>query len=136
MSSNYQQQKPTVKNTKKDSADHIVIIAKRQRQMIFLFFLYYLSLVPAQINPLLQLLTVPLLVAFTIFNIRLAWVLYGAFGKVFFSVFSFIPFINLFTTLFVTNSANKRLKKYGIKVGLFGAKKKSIEMFCSSSDLV
>ncbi|THB73137.1 MAG: hypothetical protein D6B28_04265 [Gammaproteobacteria bacterium] len=116
-----------------EKIEHLLVIAKRQKHLIYTFALYFivagvLGQADKQLQPLLSIVAMPIFFAIVVLNIRLCWKIYGTFGKIIMISLGLIPLINFISVLIASSSANRILKKSGFKVGFMGAKIKEIEL--------
>lgn len=107
-----------------------LVIAKRQKALLYTFLLYMLvgalAGVNEEIKTLVQLTLLPIALAFVIFTTRLSLKLYGTFGAILMAILSLVPLINVLVLLRVNLAASKHIQSSGFKVGMMGANIKKI----------
>jgi len=114
-----------------DELKTILVIAKRQKAVIFSFLVYLLLVViysqlSVEYKYIIQMLVIPLFIAITVFTVLLCWVTYSRVIALILIFFSLIPFLNILVLLAASSRANKYIKNAGFNSGLLGAKTKDI----------
>jgi len=119
-------------NNENADISNVLIIAKRQKALLFTFLAYFLiagfsGAASPELKPLMQLAGLPLMLAVVIFTARLTLRLYGKVVAIIMIILSIIPLVNLIIVLVANSKANKTIKSRGFRVGLGGASIKEIE---------
>ena len=121
------------KNISQEELQNILIIAKRQKYLLIVFFMYFLLAGIAgsagpDIKPLIQLSLLPVMLAVVIFTAVLCWKVYGTTVAIIMTILSIIPLINILVMLSANSRANQLIKSKGFRVGLLGANIKQMEL--------
>ena len=114
------------------STNDTLHIAKKQRNLLIVFFLYLLAVgaIAAISDPAtvanIKYFAIPLAIAVIVFVGILAFTIFGNFTAVLLTVLCIVPLINLIVFFVVNGRANKIIKSKGYRVGLAGADIKAI----------
>ncbi len=117
---------------KEYSINNILNIAKKQRNLLIVFFLYLLAVgvIAAISDPAvtekIRFIAIPLAIAVVVLVGVLAFTIYGKPAAVLLTILCIVPLINLIIFFVVNGRANKIIKSKGYRVGLAGADIKAI----------
>lgn len=120
------------------SKDEVILVAKRQQWLLIYFALNLFAGVSLELIPEESLLIFPVAliaifcpIAFLVIVYKLANALRKQAGL--YIIGCFLPLVNIILIINLISSATKALRENNIKVGIMGAKRKSLEDFISNS---
>ncbi|MBW0149558.1 hypothetical protein [Marinobacter arenosus] len=111
----------------KESNSEVLVVAKKQKNLLVIFFIYLLcvganvALKGSQLSLFAEIAVLVAGIGVVVLCSLLAFTIFRKPAAVLLTILSVVPLVNLLAFLVVNSRANKIIKSHGFRVGLAGA---------------